>query len=158
MVSCTERRPSDRGTFSPDKSQMEEVNRYLVQKDRERIENYIERKGLKMIMDSSGLWYSIANPGVGPRISENVVVIMEYRCSLLDGTECYSSARNGPKRVTIGKSSIESGLDQGLRLLGRGGEAVFIIPSFLAHGLIGDGAAIPGMSVIVYEVKVLSTE
>ena len=32
----------------PGKNEMADLNRYLVQKDRERIKNYIERKNLKM--------------------------------------------------------------------------------------------------------------
>jgi FKBP-type peptidyl-prolyl cis-trans isomerase FkpA len=153
-VSCGNREPDNVQRLNPDRAQMEEVNRYLVQKDRERIENYIERKQLNMTMSASGLFYSIKRQGAGPLFSTGDVVTFDYNCSLLDGTECYSSLVSGPKRVVLGKSSIESGLDQGLRMLGSGGEALFIIPSFLAHGLLGDGERIPAMAVLVYEVKV----
>lgn len=153
-VSCGNREPQDVRPLNPDRAQMEEVNRYLVQKDRERIENYIERKQLNMAMSASGLYYSIKNQGAEPRFSTGDVVVFDYHCSLLDGTECYSSLVSGPKRVVLGQSSIESGLDLGLRMLGSGGEALFIIPSFLAHGLLGDGQKIPAMAVLVYEVKV----
>jgi len=136
---------------------MEEVNRYLIQKDRERIESYIERKKINATMSESGLWYSISNQGAGKRIDTNDTIRIEYNCSLLDGTKCYSSTETGPKRIIVGKSNIESGLDQGLRLLGRGGEAIFVLPSFLAHGLVGDGDRIPAMSVVVYEVKIIDT-
>lgn len=134
---------------------MEEVNRYMVQKDRERIESYIERKRINATMSESGLWYSISKKGSEPLLALSDTILIEYNCSLLDGTRCYSSTESGPKRIVIGKSNIESGLDLGLRLLGRGGEAIFIIPSFLAHGLLGDGSRIPAMSVLVYEVKVI---
>jgi FKBP-type peptidyl-prolyl cis-trans isomerase FkpA len=136
---------------------MEEVNRYLIQKDRERIESYIERKKINATISDSGLWYSILNQGDGDRLDTNDTIRIEYNCFLLDGTKCYSSKETGPKPIIIGKSNIESGLDQGLRLLGRGGEAIFIIPSFLAHGLVGDGDRIPAMSVLVYEVKIIDT-
>jgi FKBP-type peptidyl-prolyl cis-trans isomerase FkpA len=152
--SCRSREPEPVQRLNPDRAQMEEVNRYLVQKDRERIENYIERKQLSMTMTPSGLYYSISERGKEPFFVTGDVVTFDYRCSLLDGTECYSSEESGQKRVVLGKSSIESGLDQGLRMLGRGGEALFIIPSFLAHGLLGDGQRIPAMAVLVYEVKV----
>jgi FKBP-type peptidyl-prolyl cis-trans isomerase len=80
---------------------------------------------------------------------------MEYGCSLLDGTECYSSAELGAKEIVLGRSKIEAGLDQGLRMLKPGGEAIFIIPPFLAYGLTGDGRKIPAKAVIVYNIKVL---
>ncbi len=44
---------------------MADLNRYLVQKDRERIESYIERRNLKMTESPSGLWYMIKSEGNG---------------------------------------------------------------------------------------------
>ncbi len=155
LYSCNNTQQADKIAIKPDKDQMEEVNRYLVQKDRERIESYLERKNINATMSDSGLWYRISNPGTGQKLDTNDTIRIEYNCSLLDGTRCYSSTETGPKRIIVGKSNIESGLDQGLRLLGRGGEALFIIPSFLAHGLLGDGDRIPAMSALVYEVRVI---
>lgn len=142
--------------LNPDKSTLEDVNRYLIQKDRERIENYIERKQLRMEMSPTGLWFQVINEGAGNNISGNDIVTFEYRCDLLDGTEIYSSDESGPKRVRIGQTDIERGLDEGLRKLRSGGEAKFIIPSYLAHGLIGDGNRIPSRAILVYDVKILS--
>ena len=42
---------------------MADLNSYLVQKDRERIQNYIERKNLNMTESPTGLWYQILNEG-----------------------------------------------------------------------------------------------
>jgi FKBP-type peptidyl-prolyl cis-trans isomerase len=49
---------------------------------------------------------------------------------------------------------MEAGLNEGLRLLKPGGEAIFIIPSFLAYGLLGDRKMIPSRAIIVYSIKV----
>jgi hypothetical protein len=49
----------------PGKNDMTDLNRYLVQKDRERIQNYIVRKNLKMTESPTGLWYQIINEGSG---------------------------------------------------------------------------------------------
>ena len=142
----------------PGKNEMADLNRYLIQKDRERIQNYIERKNLKMTETSTGLWYQIIKQGDGSFFSENSNVTMTYDCSLLDGTGCYSSEKLGPKRVVLGKSQVEQGLNEGLRLLSPGAEAIFIIPPFLAFGLIGDRNMVPPRAVIVYNVKILITE
>ncbi len=53
---------------------------------------------------------------------------------------------------------MEAGLNQGLRMLKPGGEAIFILPPFLAYGLKGDGNKIPSRSVIVYEIKILNSQ
>jgi len=139
----------------PGKKELAELNRYFVQKDRERVESYIERKGLKMTESPSGFWYFVKSEGTGSLLTDNDRIVMEYGCSLLDGTVCYSSAELGVKEIVLGRSKIEAGLDQGLRMLKPGGEAIFIIPPFLAFGLTGDGRKIPAKAVIVYNIKVL---
>jgi FKBP-type peptidyl-prolyl cis-trans isomerase len=135
---------------------MAEMNRYLVQKDREIIENYIERKNLKMTESPTGLWYYVKDDGNGEYLKDNDRIVMDYECSLLDGTVCYSSADLGPKEIILGRSDLESGMNEGLRLLKPGAEALFILPPFLAFGLVGDGKKIPPRTIIVYSVSILT--
>jgi FKBP-type peptidyl-prolyl cis-trans isomerase len=85
-------------------------------------------------------------------------VKMEYECSLLDGTKCYSSDELGPKEIILGKTAIEPGLNQGLRMMRPGGEAMFILPPFMAYGLPGDGKKIPSRAVIVYKVRIMEEQ
>lgn len=137
---------------------MADLNRYLVQKDRERIINYIERKNLRMVESPTGLWYAIVKEGRGKSFTDNDKVVMDYECSLLDGTRCYSSKELGPKELVLGKSEMEPGLYEGLRLLKPGTSAIFIIPPYLAYGLVGDRKLIPPGTIIVYNVNILQPE
>jgi len=155
LFSCKNDADKSNVYVKPGNKEMTDLNRYLVQKDRERIQNYIERKKLKMDESPTGLWYLILNNGTGDRYSENDRVVFEYECKLLDGTKCYSSESLGSKEIVLGKTDIESGLDEGIRMLKPGAEAIFIIPPYLAHGFIGDGNKIPARSVIVYNIKIL---
>jgi FKBP-type peptidyl-prolyl cis-trans isomerase FkpA len=141
-----------------DKNEMADMNRYFVQKDRERIQNYIERKGLKMDESPTGLWYQIIKQGDGPEIKDGNKIMIEYECDLLDGTRCYSSKELGPKELVLGRSEMESGLNEGLRLLRPGAEAIFILPPFLAYGLPGDRKKIPSRAIIVYSVNILAVK
>jgi FKBP-type peptidyl-prolyl cis-trans isomerase FkpA len=153
-VSCrngTEKKPA---VLQPGDNQMADLNRYMVRKDRERIQSYIERKNLRMTETQTGLWYQILMKGEGETFSENDRIIMDYECSLLDGTRCYSSNELGPKVFILGKSELEAGLNEGMHLLNPGSEAIFIIPPFLAYGLIGDRKLIPPRAILVYSVKV----
>ena len=61
----------------------------------------------------------------------------------------------GPKEIVLGRSQLEPGLNEGLRMLKTGAEATFILPPFLAYGLIGDGKKIPSRAVIIYNVNIL---
>lgn len=158
LVSCN--RNPDRGKqiSPPGKNEMADLNRYLLKKDKERIQNYIERKNLKMTETSTGLWYQIIKEGEGSRFTENSKVTMEYECSLLDGTSCYSSKILGPKELILGKSEMEPGMNEAIRMLKPGAEAIFIFPPFLAYGLIGDRKKIPSRAIIVYNVNILRPE
>lgn len=155
LISCKEKQRNSSIVSRPGKNEMADLNKFLVQKDRERIRNYIERKNLKMNESPTGLWYEIIKEGNGKTFTDNDKVVMDFECSLLDGTKCYSSSELGPKKIIIGRSDIEPGLAEGLRLLKPGSRAIFIIPPFLAYGLIGDRKMIPSRAVIVYNVNIL---
>jgi FKBP-type peptidyl-prolyl cis-trans isomerase len=155
FASCRGGSESVKTLSPPGKSEMEDMNRFLVQKDRERIQNYIERKNLQMIESPTGLWYQIIKEGSGKHFGDNDKIVFDYSCSLLDGTLCYSSEDTGSKDIILGKSQLEAGLNEGFRLLRPGAEAIFILPPFLAYGLVGDGASIPSRSVIVYNINIL---
>jgi len=155
FVSCREKHINSFSGSKPGKNEMADINKYLVQKDRERIRNYIERKNLNMIESPTGLWYQIIKEGEGKAFDENDKVVLNYECSLLDGTKCYSSRDLGPKEVILGRSEMEPGLNEGLRLLRPGAEAIFILPPFLAYGFVGDRKMIPSRAVIVYNVNIL---
>jgi FKBP-type peptidyl-prolyl cis-trans isomerase len=155
LLSCRHRQGNSLVSSRPGMNEMADLNKYLVQKDMERIKNYIERKNLKMNESPTGLWYQIIKEGSGNILVDNDKIVMDYECSLLDGTKCYSSRNTGPKEIILGKTEIEQGLNEGLRLLKRGAEAIFIIPPYLAYGLIGDRKMIPPRTVIVYNVNIL---
>jgi FKBP-type peptidyl-prolyl cis-trans isomerase FkpA len=156
FIGCNGISEKNNTSNKPGKDEMADLNEYLVQKDRERIESYIERKDLKMKQTHSGLWYTILNTGTGDYFKDGSTFSIEYDCSLLDGTLCYSSSIRSPKKITVGNGEIESGLNEGLKLLKPGAEAIFILPPYLAFGLVGDGNMIPARSVIVYKVRVIS--
>lgn len=156
LLSCSSGRDNRKdGDVTPGRNDMAELNRYLVQKDRELILSYIERKNLKMTETSSGLWYQIMEEGKGSTLKDNDHILINYECSLLDGTICYSSDESGPKEIVVGRSDGEAGLHHGLKMLKPGGEAILILPPFLAYGLKGDGIKIPSRAVLVYKLNVL---
>lgn len=158
LIACKNNPEKSSARSKPGKNEMADLNRYLVQKDRERICNYIERKNLKMTESPTGLWYLIIKEGSGTLFTDNSKVVFDYDCSLLDGTKCYSSQTLGSKEVIIGRSEIEPGLNEGLRLLRPGAEAIFIIPPFLAYGFVGDRKMIPSRAIIVYNINILAAK
>jgi FKBP-type peptidyl-prolyl cis-trans isomerase FkpA len=155
IVSCRNYSEKKVSVSHRSREEMTEVNRYMVIKDKERIESYIERKGLKMEESPTGLWFRINKEGEGADFSDGDSILFNYECSLLDGTKVYSSEESGPKEVILGRSTMEAGLNEGLRMLKPGADAIFILPPFMAFGLVGDGKKIPSRAILVYNVTIL---
>ena len=134
------------------------TNRYIIQKEVERIENYVERRGWDMDITKSGLWYMIIEKGNGPDAVEGKIATIEYEISLLDGTICYSSEQTGLKQFTIGSGGVESGLEEGILMMNEGSEAIFILPPYLAYGIPGDQKKIPPNASLVYNLRLKKVE
>ncbi len=138
--------------------QLIDINRELIVRESERIGSYAERKGLEMKLTDTGLWYEVEDKGRGGPVVDGSGVKLEYNCSLLDGTQCYDSQQDGYLDIIVGGSDIPAGLDEGLRMLNYGASAIFIIPSYLGYGIVGDGKKIPSRAVLVYKIKVLEQD
>ncbi|MCG3164282.1 MAG: hypothetical protein POELPBGB_00036 [Bacteroidia bacterium] len=135
--------------------QLVNVNKGMVQKESEEIENYIKRHNWEMQSTGTGLRYQIYKHGTGEAATDGKIAVLIYTLNLLDGTECYSSDKTGPKEFRIGKGGVESGLEEGIKLLKVGDKAKFIFPPHLAHGLTGDDDKIPARATLVYDVELV---
>ena len=132
-----------------------QANRFLLERDKELIESYVNRRGWKMQTAESGLWYEIYKKSEGQKIQAGDIIKYNYSIELLDGTLCYSSEKDGVAQVKIGQSGKETGLEKGFLMMKVGEKAHFILPPHMAHGLIGDMDRIPSRSTIVYDIEIL---
>lgn len=134
---------------------LEEMNRKMLQYESELIDNYIEKNNLKVIKTGTGLRYQIFNEGDGNLIKKGDVVTLEYELSLLSGELLYSSENDGNKVFLVSRGGVETGLEEAVLKLKNNSEAILILPSHLAHGLLGDGNKIPPKAILVYKIKVI---
>lgn len=134
---------------------MEKVNRYLVRKEEDDIQDLVKRYGWEMQKSATGLRYMVYKKGVGQAVKEGNLVSLAYEVKLLDGSTVYSSSTLGLKQFRVGKGGVEAGLEEGILLLNEGDRAKFIIPSHLAFGLLGDGNRIPPRASLVYDIEVV---
>lgn len=135
-----------------------EVNRYMLERNRDRIEAFVSRAGWDMQETPSGLWYMITESGDGRKTEEGYLVSYAYTTRLLDGTFCYGADTTSPKKIVLGKGNIESGLEEGLGLLRAGDRARFIIPPYLGHGNFGDRECIPGSAILLVDLHLLDVK
>ena len=158
FFSCqTERRkPKPKQDAVHAKKLLERINRQLVQEDRELIDGYIKRHKLEGVTESeTGLFYVIMGSSDGIPVEKGDLVEYSYRITLLDGTVCYESKPDSLGTFVVGHGGVESGLEQGILMMRQGQKAKFIMPPYLAHGLIGDAKRIPARSIIVYDIELL---
>lgn len=159
FFSCNnEKKTENRAGIKHSKESLEEVNKLLVDKDTELIKSYVDRRGWKMQLTESGLWYMIYETGSGSDIKKGDFITFNYEVCLLNGTLCYSSDKLGTKNFVVGKGGVESGLEEGVLMLKSGSKARFILPPHLAHGLIGDEDRIPARATIIYDIEILKIE
>jgi len=137
------------------KEQLVKVNKYQVEKESDEINQYIVRHNWKMETTGTGLRYLFLKKGEGDSARSGDLVKVNYKISLLDGTECYSSDKDGAYEFTVEGDAIESGLHEAIQLMRVGDKAKFILPSYMAHGLHGDDANIPPLSTIVVDLELL---
>ena len=131
------------------------ANQTFIETEKARIDAYISRRQLQMQETGTGLRYFIINRTDGVQATDGKRALVNFKVSLLDGTECYSSEKKGPQEFLIGQDNVESGLHEGIKLMRVGEKAKFIMPSHLAHGLIGDEKKIPPRSVIIYDIELI---
>lgn len=111
---------------------------------------------LKMDTTSSGLRYMIYKKNGGVKVKSGNEVSVQLKIERLDGTLCYQTDTiSGFELIKIGKSEVESGIQEGIKLMRVGEEAKLILPSYLGHGLLGDRYSIPPQAILYVDIKLL---
>ena len=102
----------------------------------------------------SGLQYKIIKPGSDIKPAPEDTVQVNYRGTLLDGTEFDSSyKRNEPVRFPL--NGVIKGWIEGLQLIGEGGKMKLYIPSELAYGPQQAGPTIGPNSTIIFDIELI---
>ncbi len=105
----------------------------------------------------SGLQYEVLKQGDGAKPVATDKVTVNYRGTLIDGTEFDSSYSRG-KPVTFPLNGVIKGWTEGVQLMNVGSKFKFYLPSELAYGSRGAGAKIGPDSTLVFEVELLGIE
>jgi FKBP-type peptidyl-prolyl cis-trans isomerase FkpA len=132
------------------------VNKPAVVMESDEINAWVKSHGYAMKTTGTGLRYLVfKEKKKGKEIKPQSEVTVKYKVSLLDGTECYSSDKKGPRTFLVGADHVESGLHEAVQLMRQGEKAIFVLPSHLAFGLVGDRDKIPPKTAVVYEIEVV---
>ena len=111
-----------------------------------------KKPGVKVTV--SGLQYEVLKAGTGKQPKQTDTVVVNYRGTLINGTEFDSSyKRNQP--TTFGLNGIIKGWQEALQMMKVGAKWKIVLPSEVAYGTRGAGANIGPGETLVFEIELL---
>jgi FKBP-type peptidyl-prolyl cis-trans isomerase FklB len=105
----------------------------------------------------SGLQYKILQPGTGPKPAATDSVTVNYRGTLINGTEFDSSYKRG-QPATFPVTGVIKGWTEALQLMPVGSKWQLFVPSDLAYGERNASADITPNSTLIFEVELISVK
>ncbi|MGK2862879.1 MAG: FKBP-type peptidyl-prolyl cis-trans isomerase [Chitinophagaceae bacterium] len=105
---------------------------------------------------ASGIQYEVITEGTGLKPLAKDSVTVNYRGTLIDGTEFDNSYTRG-EPITFPLNRVIPGWTEGLQLMSVGSKYKLYIPYTLAYGS-NDQGPIPGGSTLIFEVELLDVK
>lgn len=152
-------------TLIPDNAANEVIMKYMESVQSEKVkptiaasEKFLEenKKRAAVKTTPSGLQYEVITMGNGPKPSATDTVEVNYRGTLIDGTEFDNSYKRG-QSIEFPLNRVIPGWTEGVQLMPAGSKFKFYIPYQLAYGLHGTGG-IPGGSALIFEVDLIKVK
>jgi FKBP-type peptidyl-prolyl cis-trans isomerase len=107
-----------------------------------------------VMVTASGLQYEVLREGDGAMPLPEDQVTINYKGTILDGTQFDSSYDRG-EPATFSVGGVISGFSEGLQLMTVGSHFRFFIPGELGYGPQGSGAVIGPSATLIFEVELL---
>lgn len=117
------------------------------------LEENKKKEGVKTT--PSGLQYKVLRSADGEKPKATDTVEVHYKGTTIDGKVFDSSYARGQK-VSFPLNRVIKGWTEGLQLMNVGSKYRFFIPSELAYGKRGAGAAVPPNSTLIFDVELFS--
>ncbi|CAM1363103.1 Peptidyl-prolyl cis-trans isomerase [Tenacibaculum sediminilitoris] len=141
ITSCKEpkaRRPKQHGTTNFYKEVLKE-NKRLNALERNRLEVWVAKDTVREYKSSpNGFWYAYVTKDTlkskSPQFED--LVILSYNITDLNGNILYEKKERSYK---IDKEDFIPALQDGIKLMKKGETITFVIPSYRAFGVTGDG-------------------
>ncbi len=113
-------------------------------------DKFSKEKGVKPI--AKGGWYQSITEGKGPQPKPEETVKVDYRGTLIDGTEFDSSYKRG-QPASFPLNRVIPCWTNGVAMMKVGGKAKLVCPSDVGYGDVGNPPVIPPGSTLVFEVE-----
>lgn len=147
-----------RDTLTAFQKDMIAKRQVLAAKNRKEGEAFlVENKKKKNVTTlPSGLQYKVIKAGTGKKPKPTDTVTVNYRGTLIDGTEFDSSYRRG-QPITFPLNGVIPGWTEALGLMQEGAKWQIFVPSNLAYGEKGSDQIEPNAT-LIFEVELISVQ
>ncbi len=115
------------------------------------------RKKEGVVTLPSGLQYKVLKSGKGRKPADNDTVEVNYRGTLINGTEFDNSYSRG-EPATLKLSGVIPGWREALKLMPAGSRWQLFIPAELAYGKLGKGRVIGPNETLIFEVELIAVK
>jgi len=145
-------------TFQKDMiAKQKERAKVLGEKNKKEGEAYLEanrkKKGVKVL--PSGLQYKVITEGKGKTPKATDTVTVNYKGTLIDGTEFDSSYKKG-QPATFPVNKVIPGWTESLQLMKEGSKWQIVVPPALAYKEMGAGNMIGPDATLIFEIELIS--
>ncbi|HYV28424.1 MAG TPA: FKBP-type peptidyl-prolyl cis-trans isomerase [Candidatus Eisenbacteria bacterium] len=137
------------------RAKSEEKRKALGEKNKKESEAFLAENKKKpgVITTTNGLQYKVIKEGTGPIPKSTDEVTVNYRGTLIDGTE-FDNSQKFSRRVT----GVVKGWQDALQMMKVGSQWQLFIPSDLAYGQFGKGTNIGPNVALIFDLELLSTK
>lgn len=136
-----------------------EYNRKMLKEERDQIKAWTDSTSWSFLPTGTGVLFTVFENSSEKLIRNEDIVTLNYKLSTLNGLSLKSSSENGNLTFRVGRDGqAEIGLHEVLKKLHEGDSAAIVIPSHLAHGVVGDLEQIPPRTSLVYYLRVSKVE
>src|SRR5437660_1215564 len=138
---------------------MEQKQKQLGEKNKTDGAKFLEdnKKNPGVKTTASGLQYKVEKEGTGSQPKATDMVTVNYRGTLIDGTEFDSSYKRG-QPATFPVNGVIKGWTEALQLMKQGSKYQLFIPSNLAYGERSVGPDIAANATLIFEVELLEVK
>jgi FKBP-type peptidyl-prolyl cis-trans isomerase FklB len=138
-------------------AKQQEKRRQIGEKNKTDSVAFLEANKTKpgVVTLENGLQYKVIKEGDGAIPTTSDMVEVNYRGTLIDGTEFDSSAKAG-RPVTFNLTSVIKGWTEALTRMKAGSKWELYIPSDLGYGEFGSGQRIGPNAALIFELELLS--
>jgi FKBP-type peptidyl-prolyl cis-trans isomerase len=106
---------------------------------------------------TSGLQYKILTEGTGPSPGPTDFVTVNYRGTLIEGTE-FDSSYSRPTPSTFAVNAVIPGWSEALQLMKQGSKWTIYVPPNLAYGERGAGRLIGPNAALIFEIELIAVK